>query len=74
MSTCMQPRRGRHTTHAPMPCNSTSVFLENFPLAMAYVPIQQFETIYELDEALHNGTIFPELNKPFMCGKGGCSY
>ena len=34
--------------------------------AMAYVTGQHLTRIYEnLDEALKNGTIFPELNKPF---------
>lgn len=43
------------------------------PLAMAYVPWQQFKTVYELNEALKYGTIFPELNLPFLGSKGGCS-
>lgn len=39
---------------------------DRFPAAMAYVPWQRLTNIYEdLDEALLNGTIFPELNKPF---------
>ena len=38
--------------------------------AMAYVPMQRFEQIYDLSTALKNGTLFPELCKPF-CGKGG---
>lgn len=43
----------------------------NMPLAMAYVPWQCFQKVYEPDKALQYGTIFPELNKPFY-GKGGC--
>lgn len=40
---------------------------DRFPVAMAYVPWQRLTNIYEdLNEALENGTIFPELNKPFM--------
>lgn len=40
--------------------------LVNFPLAMAYVPMQQFNGICDnLEEAFCDGTIFPELNKPF---------
>lgn len=39
---------------------------DKFPLAMAYVPWQHFEKIYDnLDEGYQNGTIFPELFKPF---------
>lgn len=40
------------------------------PLAMAYVPYQQWESTYDLDYALQVGTVFPSLHKPF-CGKGG---
>ena len=40
--------------------------IDKFPVAMAYVPWQQFTSIYEnLEEAFQVGTIFPELNKPF---------
>ncbi len=38
--------------------------------AMAYVPMQRFEQVYDLAVGLRNGTVFPELCKPF-CGKGG---
>lgn len=44
--------------------------LSEMEVAMAYVPWQFFQTIYEPDKALQAGTIFPELNKPFL-GKGG---
>ena len=41
--------------------------LVNFPLAMAYVPMQQFNGICDnLEEAFCDGTVFPELNKPFI--------
>lgn len=40
--------------------------IDQFPIAMAYVPWQHFEKIFDnLDEAYHTGTIFPELDKPF---------
>ena len=43
----------------------------NFPIAMAYVPMQQAPILYEnLEEALNRGTIFPELDKPFMGRRG----
>lgn len=39
---------------------------DEFVIAMAYVPWQHFEKIYDnLEEGFNNGTIFPELNKPF---------
>lgn len=44
--------------------------LEQFPIAMAYVPWQRNSNMYEnLDEAYKTGTIFPILNKPFLGGK-----
>lgn len=43
---------------------------DQFPVAMAYVPWQYLDQIYEdLDEAMMIGTIFPELDKPFK-GRG----
>lgn len=42
-------------------------YMEQFPVAMAYVPWQRNCMMYEnLDEAFKTGTIFPELNKPFL--------
>lgn len=39
-------------------------------VAMAYVPFQQAPVIYEDErKALNQGTVFPELDKPFY-GKG----
>ncbi len=40
--------------------------LKNLPLAMAYVPMQRFNDLYENKyDALKNGTLFKELDKPF---------
>ena len=72
MNTCGQPRYSRSTGPAPMPRNREMKPDENFALAMAYVPMQHFHNVYELDEAMQYGTIFPELNKPFLGWKGGC--
>jgi len=41
------------------------------PLAMAYVPFQRWCETYEPAEGWCRGTIFPELDKPFL-GGGGC--
>ncbi len=35
------------------------------PVAMAYVPWQDYGSIYPLPQALQNGTMFPELNLDF---------
>lgn len=45
--------------------------LSDMPLAMAYVPWQQWRRLYEVEKGFHSGTIFEELNKPFK-GIGGC--
>ena len=40
---------------------------DRFPIAMAYVPWQEFGKIYEdLEKAYNIGTIFPDLAKPFV--------
>jgi alkylhydroperoxidase/carboxymuconolactone decarboxylase family protein YurZ len=48
---------------------SMTRFPKNTPLAMAYVPFQQWGETYGDDEALSRGTLFPELDLPFL--KGG---
>ena len=45
-------------------------FPADMPIAMAYVPWQKWQDIYELCKGLESGTIFKELDKPFL-GKGG---
>lgn len=45
--------------------------IEEFPIAMAYVPWQKWEQPYEPEVGLNKGTIFPDLFKPFL-GAGGC--
>ena len=37
-------------------------------IAMCYVPMQEWEQIYDEDTAYSTGTIFPSLNKPFLGG------
>ena len=45
---------------------------DDYPMSMAYVPWQYFNGICEnLEEAFQDGTIFPELNKPFV-GRRKC--
>lgn len=51
---------------------SASSCMKNKPLAMAYVPWQYFKDVYEPDRALRCGTIFPELDKPFLGKRGAC--
>ena len=44
----------------------------SFPIAMAYVPWQRWGTLYDPEKGLECGTIFPDLNKPFLGVRGGC--
>jgi len=45
----------------------TTEELGKLPLAMAYVPWQYFDKMYEdLEKAYERGTVFPELDKPFL--------
>lgn len=46
--------------------NDMSAFPAVTPLAMAYVPVQSWETPYEELTGFANGTIFPSLYYPFM--------
>ena len=45
-------------------------FPADMPIAMAYVPWQKWQDLYEPCNGLESGTIFKELDKPFL-GKGG---
>ncbi len=38
---------------------------EGFPPAMAYVPWQELDAMFPPEVALRQGTLFPELDKPF---------
>lgn len=40
--------------------------LINYPLAMVYAPLQNFCNLYDRDTALEKGTLFSELDLPFM--------
>lgn len=47
----------------------TTSLPETVVTAMAYVPFQTDTTQYAPDMALTEGTLFPDLNKPFLGGK-----
>lgn len=64
-----QPERSRYGRTDGCP-DTHDHFPEHMPPAMAYVPWQHWKEIYEPCRALENGTIFMELDKPFL-GKGG---
>ena len=56
--------------HACPTRNCCNDYFHNYPLAMAYVPWQVWSKTYEPAIGFHQGTIFPELNLPFL--GGGC--
>ncbi len=43
--------------------------INSLPLAMAYVPMQAFRCLHSPEQALESGTLFKELDLPFL---GGC--
>ena len=51
-------------------CRQKRDELRGLPLAMAYVPWQEFGCTYEPMQGMHTGTIFPELDKPFYGRRG----
>lgn len=38
--------------------------LNKLPIAYSYTPVQELDTVYDYEEGLNSGTIFPELNLP----------
>ena len=61
-----QPHRAMRMPNA---CPSEDAWKDK-SLAMAYVPWQIWRDIYETEKGFHCGTIFKELNLPFL-GNGG---
>lgn len=53
------------------PSTTAGVLEQQFPVAMAYVPWQQWQTTYPPERGLIQGTIFPDLDLKFAFG--GCS-
>lgn len=43
--------------------------MEQKHLAITSVPVQQWTSVYPTEEALCQGTVFPELNLPFFAGE-----
>ena len=41
---------------------------EEVVVAMAYVPYQNPKSVYSAEQGICSGTMFPCLDKPFMCG------
>ncbi len=50
-----------HIMHKESACND--------PLTMVFINMQPLDNVYTPHEAFCNGTLFPNLNKPFLGGK-----
>lgn len=50
--------------------DEASYIRPDFAIAMAYVPWQQFGGLYEPEKGFETGTIFSELDKPFLGRRG----
>lgn len=64
---------GAKDTFVPRQKPLSKTNLDELPLTMAYVPFQKLSATYDQSQALNNGTLFPELCKPFYgtkCGRG----
>ena len=56
---------------ANSPNTAASHLEQNYPVAMAYVPWQQWQTTYAPEQGLMQGTIFPDLDLQFNYGRCG---
>ena len=65
--TTPMPYQNHRQMHTSSPCKPMQ---NDMSLAMAYIPWQIWREIYDVDKGFHCGTIFKELNLPFL-GKGG---
>lgn len=49
--------------------NTCAGCMEQYPVGMGYIPWQQWQQTYPLEQALRKGTIFPDLDLPFTMGR-----
>ena len=54
--------------YVPTACGTNAV--KGRPLAMVYAEKQNFSELYDVKEALKRGTLFKQLDLPFMGSKG----
>lgn len=72
----MPNNRCSRNTDNGIRCTPSKTFgLDGYPLASMYAPLQEFRNLYDKETALMDGTLFAELNLPFMGAsvtKGRC--
>ena len=72
---CPAQQTGACPAQPPMPCPAQQTTEANcfdrdrFPVGMGYVPMQNWETPYSMEQGFRRGTIFPSLDYPFMMGR-----
>lgn len=61
---------GEHSKKKDCPKVSSkgSAFEEMYPVGMAYVPMQEFTDLYEIGKGFQRGTVFAQLDYPFLVG------
>lgn len=70
----MRQRMYNTMIHDACPCENVArnaepaVDCDAMTVAMAYVPWQRWSTVYEPDTAFMQGTLFPDLDKPWLAG------
>lgn len=42
---------------------------KQFPVGMGYIPLQSWQKTYSLEQGFKRGTIFPNLDLPFLRGR-----
>lgn len=63
---------GCQTPATPSICYDNYDVLQDLPLAMSYVPWQQWQNVLDGAKGLECGTIFEELKFPFKCASPVC--
>lgn len=61
----LAPREARAVAAEP----SRTWGIAGYPLASVYAPLQEWRDAYDEEEALAHGTLFRELDKPFLAGE-----
>lgn len=68
--------RGTEKMNSSHSSSRTTWGLTSYPLASMYAPLQEWRNVYETELALSKGTMFRELELPFVCGNkrgGSCN-
>ncbi len=52
-----------------MPVYGQQTDISSFPVGMTYVPMQKWQQTYDLGLGFSRGTIFPDLDFPFVMGR-----